>query len=356
MGNTRQNRGKRLQEIASNRPTLEDVARRAEVSTATVSRYFSAPEKIRPALRLRVELAVAELGYTPHGAARALASQRSNTIGAVIPTLDNAIFATMVQTLQKELSAKGKTLLLAASDYDPGRERRQIENLIVRGVDGLMLTGEARDPAVYALLERHGIRYANTYVHHPASRHPTIGFDNRRAMHKIVGYLYDLGHRTFAMIAGITKGNDRATERVAGVQEALSQRRRALDPSRILEQPYSIAAGRKALRRLCSDTDRPTAIVCGNDVLALGALLEAKALGLRVPEDVSITGFDDLDLAREIDPGLTTVHAPLEEMGRLTADYLLAAGAGDDPPLHLELPAELVVRGSTGPVPDYGSA
>ena len=353
MGNVTETKSKRLQDPAPSRPTLEDVARRAEVSTATVSRYFSAPERIRPALRLRVQMAVGELGYTPHGAARALASQRSNTIGAVIPTLDNAIFATMVQTLQKELSAKGKTLLLAASDYDPGRERGQIENLIVRGVDGLMLTGEARDPAVYALLERHGIRYANTYVHHPASRHPTIGFDNTRAMHKVIGYLYDLGHRSFAMIAGITRGNDRAAERVAGVQEALGQRRLALDPSRILEQPYSITAGREALRRLCSGADRPTAIVCGNDVLALGALLEAKALGLRVPGDVSITGFDDLDLAKEIDPGLTTIHAPLEEMGRLTAEYLLEPEATGDPPLHLELPAELVVRGSTGPAPNH---
>ena len=356
MGKVKRTKSKRLQTVVSTRPTLEDVARRAEVSTATVSRYFSAPEKLRPALRLRVHVAVGELGYTPHGAARALASQRSNTIGAVIPTLDNAIFATMVQTLQKVLSAKGKTLLLAASNYDPDQERGQIENLIVRGIDGLMLTGEARDPAVYALLERHGIRYANTYVHHPASRHPTIGFDNMRAMQKVVGYLYDLGHRSFAMIAGITKDNDRAAERVAGVKEALSQRRLALDTARILEQPYSIAAGREALRRLCSGTNRPTAIVCGNDVLALGALLEAGALGLRVPQDVSITGFDDLDLAREIGPGLTTVHAPLEEMGRLTAEYLLATEGTEDLPLHLELPAELVVRGSTGPVLDSGSA
>ncbi len=356
MGKAKKTKSKRLQNFASTRPTLEDVARRAEVSTATVSRYFSAPEKLRPALRLRVHVAVGELGYTPHGAARALASQRSNTIGAVIPTLDNAIFATTVQTLQDVLSARGKTLLLAASDYNLGQERGQIENLIVRGIDGLMLTGEARDPAVYDLLERHGIRYANTYVHHPASRHPTIGFDNMRAMQKVVGYLYDLGHRSFAMIAGITKDNDRAAERVAGVREALSQRRLALDTGRILEQPYSIAAGREALRRLCSGTDRPTAIVCGNDVLALGALLEAGALGLRVPEDVSITGFDDLELAREIGPGLTTVHAPLEEMGRLTAEYLLAIEGTEDQPLHLELPAELVVRGSTGPVPDHASA
>jgi LacI family transcriptional regulator len=347
---------KRLQTQASLRPTLHDVARHAAVSASTVSRCLTAPHKVRLEVRQRVEKVIAELSYTPHGTARALVSRRTNTIGAVIPTLDNAIFATVVQTLQHELILKGQTLLLAASDYRPEQEYDQIEKLLVRGIDGLMLTGEARDPAAYRLLERHHIRYVCTYVHHPDSLHPTIGFANRRAMAKVVGYLHDLGHRSFAMISGITEGNDRAAERVAGVQAALSERRLTLDPSRILERPYAIAAGRKALDRLCSGSDRPTAIVCGNDVLALGALLEAKALGLRVPEDVSITGFDDLDLAREIDPGLTTVHAPLEEMGRRTAEYLLAAEAPEDPPLHLELPAELVVRGSTGPAPDPGSA
>ncbi len=347
---------KRLQNQPFQRPTLHDVARRADVSASTVSRCLTVPEKVRPAVRQRVRQAVVELGYTPDGAARALVSRRTDTIGAIIPTLDNAIFATVIQTLQKGLTLKGRTLLLAASDYQPEQEYDQIEKLLTRGIDGLMLTGEARDPAVYRLLEQHHIRYVCTYVHPPGSPHPTIGFANRRAMTKVVGYLHDLGHRSFAMIAGITKGNDRAAERVAGVQEALSRRRLALHPSRLLEQPYAITAGREALRRLCSGPDRPTAIVCGNDVLALGALLEAGALGLGVPEDLSITGFDDLDLAREIGPGLTTIHAPLEEMGRLTAEYLLATDGTGDPPLHLELPAELVVRGSTGPAPDRGSA
>jgi len=349
MNDNKEPRSKRLQVKKTDRPTLEDVAQRAQVSTATVSRFYNSPEKIRPAMRMRVETAIAELGYTPHGAARALASQRSNTIGAVIPTLDNAIFATLAQTLQKELSAQGKTLLLAASGYDPEREHEQIENLIVRGVDSMMLTGEARDPAAYVLLKRRGVRYANTYVHHPDSIHPTIGFDNRRAMHKVIGYLHDLGHRSFGMIAGIAEGNDRAAERIAGTREALNHRGLHLMPSHLLERRYSMPAGREALSKLMDQAERPTAVVCGNDVLALGALLEAAVLGLRVPEDISITGFDDLEIAKEIPPGLTTVHAPLREMGRLTAAYLIETSASDDKVPHIELPAELVVRGSTGP-------
>ncbi len=342
---------KRLQKQPRTRPTLDDVARRAAVSTATVSRCLSAPDKVRPRLRQRVQEAIAALGYTPHGAARALASRRSHTIGAIIPSLDNAIFATAVQTLQKALAGAGRTLLLAVSDYDPRREAEQIESLIVRGVDGLMLTGEARGPSLYRQLDLRGIRYVSTYVHHPDSPHPTIGFDNRRAMGRAVAYLHDLGHRRFAMIAGIAQDNDRATERIEAARAALQHRGLTLDPSRLLERRYAIAAGREAARKLLAATPRPTAIVCGNDILAIGALLEAQALGLEVPGEVSIVGFDDLALAQEIPPGLTTVHAPLEEMGQLTADYLLAAASEEDAPRHIELPADLVVRGSSGPAP-----
>lgn len=334
------------------RPTLDDVAIRAGVSTATVSRCLSAPDKVRPKLRERVLAAIMETGYRPHGAARALASKRTHTIGAVIPTLDNAIFAKVAQTLQNELDARGRTLLLASSDYRPEREQSQIENLIVRGVDGIMLTGEQRDPEIYRLLERRGIRYVNTYVHHPASTHPTIGFDNIAAMAKIVAYLYDLGHRRFAMIGGFTAGNDRAAERIRGTVEALARRGIDLSPGHVLERPYTITASRAACRDLLTGPQPPTAIVCGNDVLALGAMLEAAVLGKAIPGSLSITGFDDLELAREIPPGLTTIHAPLTDMGRLAADFLVAEEEEKSEKVrHIELPAELVVRGSTGPAP-----
>ena len=332
------------------RPTLQDVAARAKVSTATVSRCLSAPDQVRAGLRQRVQTAISELGYTPHGAARALASQRSNTIGAIVPTLDNAIFATFIETLQHELSLSGRTLLLAGSGYDPVRERAQIEALIVRGVDGLMLTGEMRDAAAYALLTRRGVRYVNAYVHHPQSPHPTIGFDNCRAMEMAVNYLHDLGHRKIAMIGGLTETNDRAAERIAGVKAAALAKGLRLAPAYLVERPYELSAGRNALRQLMVLPEPPTAVLCGNDILAIGALLEAGVIGLGVPSDVSIIGFDDLDLAKEIPPGLTTVHAPFEEMGRLTAAYLLENDLDDGRIPHIELPTDLVVRGSTGPV------
>jgi len=333
------------------RPTLQDVAHRADVSTATVSRCLSAPGKVRPAVRERVSAAIAELGYTPDGSARALVSRRTNTIGAVVPTLDNAIFAGMIQSLQRVLNARGRSLLLSATDYVSESEYGQIENLLMRGVDGLLLTGEAHDPMVDALLKRRGIRYVCTYVHRSSSSHPTIGFDNRLAMAKIVGYLHDLGHRSFAMIAGVAKGNDRASERIEGVRAALRSRGLSISADHILERPYTIAAARDAMRRLFEGSDRPTAVLCGNDILGIGALFEAAALGLKMPQDVSITGFDDLDIAKEVSPALTTVHAPRIEMGKLAAEYLLDDSPPDKAPRHVELPTELVVRNSTGPAP-----
>lgn len=331
--------------------TQVDVAQAAGVSTATVSRFFADPERIQPELRARVRKAVEELGYTPHGAARALASRRTNTIGAIIPTLDSAIFATVIQTLQKHLAEEGRTLLLAATNYDPEQERRQIESLVVRGVDGLLLTGEAREEETYTLLRRRGIRYVNTYVHHQGSPHTTIGFDNRRAMAGVVDLLHDLGHRRFGMVAGIADGNDRAAERIAGTRTALEAKGLALPQEKIVEMPFKMAAGREGLRRLLDQPDPPSAILCGNDILAIGVYLEAERLGLNVPGDLSITGFDDLELARELPIGLTTVHSPLEEMGEAAARYLLEDTDPPESPLHVELRTELVVRGSTGVAP-----
>ena len=145
---------KRLQRRLADRPTLHDVAAKAGVSTATVSRCLNEADAVRSELRERVQSAIAELGYTRHGAARALASQRAHAVGAVIPTLDNAIFATGIQALQDRLSKAGYTLLLASSNYDADEELKQVRSLIERGLDGLMLIGEARPPGLYALLQQ----------------------------------------------------------------------------------------------------------------------------------------------------------------------------------------------------------
>ena len=330
------------------RPTLEDVARRAGVSTATVSRVLNAPDKVRRDTRERVEAAVAELGYTPHFGGRALASNRTGTIGAVIPTMENAIFARGLQALQEELAEAGYTLLVATSNYDPDREAEQIRALIGRGVDGLVLIGEARDAQVYAMLQRRGTPFVIVWSWRPDSPWPCIGFDNRMAARAIAARVLEFGHTRIAMIAGVTRGNDRASARVDGVRDALAVHGLTLDGANLVESAYTLHAGAEAAARLLAQTPRPTAIICGNDVLAAGALTAIRALGLSVPGDVSVTGFDDIDLAHAVDPELTTVHVPAYEMGNKAVD-VIADNIREGKPkvVHHNYKVDIVIRGST---------
>ena len=333
------------------RAVMRDVALLAGVSTATVSRALSEPERVSRRVRARVEKAVRELGYIRHGAARALSMRRSHAIGAIIPTVDNATRAGKVASLQKRCRERGYNLVLALSEYDLKIELQQCRNLIEAGIDGLMLEGGIHDPELYELLQNRGIAVVNTSIYDPHSKYPNIGFDNRDVARRLAEHLLDLGHREIAMIAGPTAGNDRAGGRVTGVRDALKARGLDLPDSRVVEYPYRVAEGRLGLRALIEQNPRPTGIVCGNDVLAVGALVEAQALGLNVPKDLSIAGFDDLDWASQIPPGLTTMAFPAGEIGQLAADYLIDTLSGKSVPRAIEVEVRLILRGSTGPAP-----
>ena len=341
-------RRKRLQKIQS-LPTLADVARRADVSTATVSRYLKREDSIKPALRARVSTAIAELDYVPHGAAQALASRRSHTIGAIIPALDNHIFAVAAQSMQLHLDPEGYTLLLANSDYDPERELKQLRSMIQRGLDGVLLVGQHHTAEVYELLAQQRIPYLNCWVFDPQSTHPTLGFDNADGARRVTRYLLDLGHRNIGMIAGQQQGNDRATQRVQGVQEALAERGLTLQPRTFREVPYTIAAARSAYLDLHQTASELTAIVCGNDILAMGVLFECQRLGVDVPGELSVTGYDDINIVGDMTPALTTVHVPARTIGKRAAESLLQQVHGEAMTHSIRLDADLIVRNSCAP-------
>lgn len=331
--------------------TIRDVAAEAGVSTATVSRSLNLPEQVTPMLRARVEDAAARLGYLAHGAARALASRRSGTIAAVIPTLDNPVFAACIDALQERLDTHGLVLLVASTGYDAGREARGLRALLERGVDGVMLVGASHRPEVWRLLRAaSSVPAVLTWCSSGAAL-PCIGFDNAAAARRLVEHLVILGHRRIAMIAGITQGNDRAAARIEGVQQGLDAAGLAWPAAWLTERAYSVADGMAAVQSLMALQLRPTAVICGNDHLAFGALAGARTLGLRVPEDLSVTGFDDLDFAAHAVPALTTVRVPATEMGRIAADHLAAQAAGRAPARPAGLEALLVLRESTGQAP-----
>ncbi|MCB1493414.1 MAG: LacI family DNA-binding transcriptional regulator [Rhodobiaceae bacterium] len=338
-------------------PTLADVARHANVSTATVSRCLNAPDQVVGATRERVMGAVRELGYAPNFNARALAARRTNTVGAIIPTMENAIFARGVQAFQEELQLHGMTLLVASSSYREDLEAEQIRTLIARGADALFLIGYHRSDDVYRFIEQRGIPVIVAWVHDPAQRRMSIGFDNREAMKDLANEVLDLGHRRIGYITADRSSNDRARDRVIGVREAMTQR--GLDPQSLtlIETTYSIDNGGTAFAEIMRGDDRPSVVMCGNDVLAVGAVRQAKAMGMSIPGDVSITGFDEIELADVVEPALTTVHVPHREMGRQAAAVLLDVingrteiGPGKAPP-SIRLETHVCMRETLGPAP-----
>lgn len=332
----------------SGQPTIEDVARHAGVSTATVSRVVNQTDTVRPGLRAKVEAAVAALGYVPHAGARTLKLRRSGTVGVVVPTIDNAIFASGLQAFQRRMTEAGQVVLLAFSDYDPAQETAQAQALLARGVDALALTGLSQQPELLQRLAQRGLPWVHTGSFPAPPGLACVGIRNRAAIGRAVQYLLDLGHQRVAMLAGISAHNDRAAERVAGVRQALAAAGLGLPPRWLVEAPYTLQEARTGMRRLLATRPAPTAVLCGNDVLATGALLECAAAGVEVPRALSVVGFDDLDLARQWRPALTTVHVPTERMWALAAEYLLDRLDGRvADAVQREVEVELVVREST---------
>ncbi|MRU14872.1 LacI family DNA-binding transcriptional regulator [Roseovarius sp. A21] len=332
-------------------PTLADVASRAGVSTATVSRCLNAPAQVVEETRKRVLQAVQDLGYSPNFGARALAAKRTNTVGAVIPTMDNAIFARGLQAFQEELGRNGITMLVASSAYRPELEAEQIRALVARGADALLLIGHDRDPAIYRFLEARGVPALIAWAYDETAGKPSIGFDNRRAMAGLAAQVIAQGHTRLAAISAEQACNDRARERMNGVREAMQAAGLPPEGLHLIEVPYSVDHGAEAMGQLMALSPRPTAVICGNDVLAVGAMQKAQEMGLDVPRDVSVTGFDDIELARVVTPQLTTVHVPHRDMGRQAAQLLKQMIGGTPMAQSVALQTELRLRGTLGPPP-----
>jgi len=339
------------------KPTLQDVADYAGVSTATVSRCLNQPDKVKQSLQEKIREAIETLGYVPHGAARALASRRTFTIGAIVPTIDNAIFSEAIQYLQRDLTKAGYTLLLAQSSYSLDEELREVQSLLTQGIEGLVLVGEDHHQGVFDAIEQHRIPLVNIWTYNPESKYSCIGIDNAKAGQRIAEHLVALEHRHFGVISGILRGNDRAQQRLEGIRQYLHTKDIALDDGEVLECRYSGEQGRLAMHELMAHHPQTTAVICGNDILALGALCAARELGLSVPEDISITGFDDIEIIAVISPALTTMNSPSRRMGTQTAHYLIEQIQSDGKGVkRCELSTDLIVRETTGVAVSRGRA
>ena len=333
------------------RSSAKDVARLAGVSTATVSRVINSPEQVNARTQRLVRDAVTKLRYVPHGAARALRSQRSQMVGAVVPSFAYALYARTTSALQAVLGPKGYALVLAEHHYDLKSELRITEQLIGHGVDAFVFVGAYHDPALFTLLASYGRPYVLTWGVDPMRRHPSIGFDNRAATFEMTQHLIALGHRRFGLMSASTEGNDRALERGAGMRAALAQAGLELDETCVQYGPIDLTAASAMMRRLLVLRKRPTAIVSTNDVFAVGAMVACREQGVRIPEDISITGVDNTDLGATQTPALTSIRTPIVEIGRAAAEQVIARLEGRPYVAFQTLPFDLVTRGSTGRPP-----
>ncbi len=332
--------------------TIDHVAAAAKVSTATVSRALNRPETVSAALKEKIHGVIKKLGYIPNAGARSLMLKRSGTIGVIVPTLDNAIFAQGLGEFQRQLNLSGHQLLVASSNYDPVIEATQITNLLVRGVEGIALFGTSQQREALKLLKTRGIPYIHVGSLSAPLQGYASGFDNREAVKLGVRHLLDQGHKHFGILTGITENNDRAKDRVNGVLELLAEKRMRIKPEVIVECPYELQEARLGLKKLLLNNPKITAIICGNDVLATGALLEAQKQGIKVPKELSIVGFDDLEISRHLLPSLTTIHIDAVGMWAQAANHLISQINGvDNLPKKIKANVNLVIRESSGAAP-----
>lgn len=344
-GKRKQTRSRRS---SPSRAKLDDVARAANVSTATASRVLNAPDTVSEHTRDKVRVAIKQLGWIPHGAAQALATLRTRTVGALIPTLGHQTIAAMLESLQSTLGDAGYTLILGRPYLHADRTVAQVSKMIQQGVECMILMGEDHPPEVFARLDERDIFTVIAYTSGRDGRPNCIGLDNFLEMSKLTQHLLDLGHRDFAVITRPHQGNDRIRQRIEGVNHTLAQVGVAVRPQHLVFVPdWTIGSGRMGMRDLLGTEPHPTAVICANDYLASGAIIEAKRAGYSVPDDFSIVGFDNVDLAEHIDPPLTTIYVPAKVIGEQVGRFVVENLEGREAQLPPRIDAELIVRGST---------
>lgn len=328
-------------------PDIRDVARRARVSMATVSRALNGSGPVAPGTAERIRRAAAALGYRVNAIGRSLVTARTRVLGVMVPTLTNPVFAGSVTGLTEEARRAGYEILLGASDYSAERELEVVETFLSQRVEGLALTLTDPDGPAAALAAAAGLPVVLLYNVPKRRAVPYVAVDDRAAARQMVSALIRAGHRRIAMVAGRFAASDRSRRRFDGYVAAMRGAR--LPAHRIVEVPFLGGDIRAALGPLLAGPDAPTALFCSNDLLALAVVEAARQLEREVPRDLSVAGFDGIEVGRLVRPRLATVVQPTVEMGRAAAAALLARLAGGRAPRARLLPHEIYLGETIAP-------
>ncbi|SDN51244.1 LacI family transcriptional regulator, repressor for deo operon, udp, cdd, tsx, nupC, and nupG [Lutimaribacter pacificus] len=328
--------------------TIQDVARIAGVSTATVSRTLSKPSVVAKSTREAVLDAVAETGYRVNATASNLRRQRTGTVIVLLPNLANPFFSQILAGLASVLTPAQLGMLIADTQSGPDPEERLRHYLTSGQADGLILLDGTLSPEALAIPGRPPVVLACEWMGHDL---PSVRVENARGAALAVGHLARLGHRRIGHVTG-PRGNVLTETRLEGFCAALQELGLPLDDHWVLEGDFSMDSGAAAGRAWLGMTDRPTALFLSSDEMAIGFLGEVQRAGIRVPEDVSIVGFDNIEIAQHLSPGLTTIRQPRTQIGVRAAELLLAmieTGSLTGPSELIEV--EFIVRGSAGVPP-----
>lgn len=336
--------------------TIRDVARAAQVSISTVSHVLSGNRPTSAPTRQRVEQVIQKLGYRPNRVAQSLVWRRPFALGLIIPDITNPYFPAFALGAEDRVRQRGYTLVLGNSEYDAQREASYLELVRSQQLAGaIYCLGDEMSPIVPELERAVADGCALVLVHSPMSSVPTVCADNRQGGHLAAQHLLDLGHREIGIVSALPLDEGMA-DREGGFLDRLEAAGRGVDRTAVptMYGNHQIEGGRQATIDLLERNPQLTAIFVLNDLMALGALEAAREVGRRVPEDVSIVGFDDIPFAALANPPLTTVGQPIRQLGEHAADLLLEViehGVASAPSVNLPpsvlMPNELMIRRST---------
>jgi DNA-binding LacI/PurR family transcriptional regulator len=332
----------------SHRVTLKDVANHAGVSVTTVSNVVRDWPYVAEETRVKVQSSISELGYSPHPIAQGLRTGQTQVIGFIVPDLSNPYFASMVSVAEDVAQEHGYSLLVFNSHEDDARQSESIQRATKRWVDGLLIAHIASLHPNANIF--HNVTIPTVLIDRTLDGYvgPSCTLDNFRAAELATNHLCDLGHKRIAHLAG-HRGALPARERLNGYLRAIQthhlEYRRIID---VANGAWGCDEGYQAMRQLLQDDVLPTAVFASNDRMAIGASSAIHEARLRVPEDISLVGVDDIEVSQYLNPGLTTVRQPLERMARVGIDLLLRLIRLENPSdIHLVLEPQLVMRQST---------
>lgn len=326
--------------------TISDVARRAGVSTSTVSHVINGTRLVSPEKIALVNEAIAATGYQPNALARSLARKVSNYVGIAVSAITNPYFSDIICAIENECARLGLLVFLADTRDEPGHELAVVQALQERRVDGIILApcGDP-DNATVRYLERSGIPTV-LVDRFTASAFDHVGVENKQSVANLVSHLAEFGHRRIGMIGGHA-GFSTTTERIEGYRLGLKRHGIAFDPELIQSSNQTFESAQNSTTALLNLTKRPTGIIAGNNQTTIGAVAAIRNAGLRIPQDISLAGFDDFEWANYFEPRLTLLAQPCDEIGRKAAQMLVERIGGlHAAPRSVRLKSTLVVRNS----------